>query len=165
MKKKSLALTAVAALTTLSLALAGCGSSATGLGGANASNGSSTQAAATKGGTLTVLTAGTSINLDPASSQNLATTTGGMIHRRLNEWKVSKNGDAQLVPDLATNTGKPSDVLNAFCNGNWNQTNEDFVCHEILKGGSHRMKIRELLSLVASYGNHQLTSCRNSLIF
>ena len=109
MKKKSLALTAVAALTTLSLALAGCGSSATGLGGANASNGSSTQAAATKGGTLTVLTAGTSINLDPASSQNLATTTGGMIHRRLNEWKVSKNGDAQLVPDLATNTGKPSD--------------------------------------------------------
>ena len=26
-------------------------------------------------------------------------------------------------------------VLNAFCNGNWNQTNEDFVCHEILKGG------------------------------
>ena len=109
MKKKSLALTAVAALTTLSLALAGCGSSATGLGGANASNGSNTQAAPTKGGTLTVLTSGTSINLDPASSQNLATTTGGMIHRRLNEWKVSKNGDAELVPDLATNTGKPSE--------------------------------------------------------
>jgi peptide/nickel transport system substrate-binding protein len=48
------------------------------------------------------------VSLDPASSQNLATTTLGLIDRRLTTWKVEPGKDAKVVPDLATNTGVPS---------------------------------------------------------
>lgn len=62
-----------------------------------------------KGGTLNILTAATEINLDPAKSQNLAITTLGLIERRLTTWDVAKDGPAKVVPDLATDTGQPSD--------------------------------------------------------
>ena len=65
--------------------------------------------AAQKGGTLTILTSQTTINLDPAKSWNLATTTLGLLNRRLTTWQVNPTGDPQVVGDLATDTGTPSE--------------------------------------------------------
>jgi peptide/nickel transport system substrate-binding protein len=78
------------------LLLAGCSSTP-------ASSSSST------GGTLTILTPQTLINLDPAKSQNLATTTLGLVERRLTTWDVEPGKAAKVVPDLATSTGTQSD--------------------------------------------------------
>ncbi len=64
---------------------------------------------ASKGGTLTILTPATQINLDPAKSQNLATTTLSLLERRLTTWEVKPGQAAKVVPDLATNTGTQSD--------------------------------------------------------
>jgi peptide/nickel transport system substrate-binding protein len=61
------------------------------------------------GGTLTILTPQTLINLDPAKSQNLATTTLGLVERRLTTWDVEPGKAAKVVPDLATSTGTQSD--------------------------------------------------------
>lgn len=61
------------------------------------------------GGTLTILTSATQINLDPAKSQNLAITTLGLIERRLTTWDIRPGQPAKVVPDLATDTGTPSD--------------------------------------------------------
>jgi peptide/nickel transport system substrate-binding protein len=71
------------------------------------SNGSSSSSKT--GGTLTLLDPASTISLDPASSQNLATTTLGLIDRRLTTWDVQPGKDAKVVPDLATNTGTSSD--------------------------------------------------------
>ncbi|MFI6763061.1 ABC transporter substrate-binding protein [Micromonospora sp. NPDC050417] len=62
-----------------------------------------------KGGTLTILSAATDINFDPAKSQNLAITTLGLVLRRLTTWDVQPGKPAQVVPDLATDTGRSSD--------------------------------------------------------
>lgn len=70
---------------------------------------SSGSAGSDKGGTLTILTPQTLINLDPAKSQNLATTTLGLIERRLTTWEVKPGQAAKVVPDLATTTGEQSD--------------------------------------------------------
>lgn len=72
-------------------------------------SGQGSSAPVTKGGTLNILTAATEINLDPAKSQNLAITTLGLIERRLTTWDISQDGPAKVVPDLATDTGTPSD--------------------------------------------------------
>ena len=64
---------------------------------------------AAAGGTLTILTTSTQIDLDPAKSQNLAITTLGLIERRLTTWKVVAGETPEVVPDLATDTGTPSD--------------------------------------------------------
>jgi len=61
------------------------------------------------GGTLTILTQQTQINLDPAKSQNLAITTLGLVERRLTTWDIQPGKPAKVVPDLATNTGVASD--------------------------------------------------------
>jgi len=61
------------------------------------------------GGTLTILTSATQINLDPAKSQNLAITTLGLIERRLTTWDIEPGKAAEVVPDLATDTGTVSD--------------------------------------------------------
>ncbi|WP_375386898.1 ABC transporter substrate-binding protein [uncultured Amnibacterium sp.] len=61
------------------------------------------------GGTLTILTPASTVGLDPASSQNLATTTLSLLDRRLTTWDVQKGQDAKVVPDLATTTGEASD--------------------------------------------------------
>lgn len=71
-------------------------------------SGSPSSSSTSGGGTLTILTPQTTVSLDPASSQNLATTTLGLIDRRLTTWKVEPGKDAKVVPDLATNTGVPS---------------------------------------------------------
>ena len=63
---------------------------------------------AANGGTLTILTSATTIDLDPAKSENLAITTLGLVERRLTTWDVSTGADAKVVPDLATDTGTPS---------------------------------------------------------
>lgn len=90
--------TSVAAAVTVAaaLVLTGCSSH----GGSSSSK---------SGGTLTLLTPASTISLDPASSQNLATTTLSLIDRRLTTWDVQPGKDAKVVPDLATNTGTPSD--------------------------------------------------------
>lgn len=72
----------------------------------SATSGSSGSA---KGGTLTILTTAPQIDLDPAKSQNLAITTLGLIERRLTTWKIVKGKTPEVVPDLATTTGTPSD--------------------------------------------------------
>lgn len=59
--------------------------------------------------TLYVLTTDTTIGLDPATNVNLPTTWLGLISRRLTTWEVTDGGDAQVVPDLATDIGTPSD--------------------------------------------------------
>ncbi|MEO7017512.1 MAG: ABC transporter substrate-binding protein [Leifsonia sp.] len=95
-------LTSIGALAVAAaLVLTGCTS-------AGSSSGGSSGATA-KGGTLTILTPATQVHLDPAKSQNLAITTLGLIVRRLTTWQISVDAPAKVVPDLATNTGTPSD--------------------------------------------------------
>lgn len=60
------------------------------------------------GGTLTIMTGASEIGFDPAKSQSLPITTAGLIFRKLTNWKVRPNGATELVPDLATDTGKAS---------------------------------------------------------
>jgi len=78
---------------------------------ANPTNGNQGDATAgtTKGGTLSILSTASSVTLDPAKSQNLAITTLGLIFRRLTTWDISPGKPAQVVPDLATDTGTSSD--------------------------------------------------------
>ena len=85
----------VALLAASALVLTGCSS-----GGGSGKQGDTT---------LTILTAQTTLPLDPASSQNLATTSLSLLDRRLTTWEVKKGEDAKVVPDLATTTGTPSE--------------------------------------------------------
>ncbi|HEY5224301.1 MAG TPA: ABC transporter substrate-binding protein [Microbacteriaceae bacterium] len=73
------------------------------------SSSTATTSGTAKGGTLTILTPQTQIDLDPAKSQNLAITTLGLIMRRLTTWDITADKPGKVVPDLATNTGTPSD--------------------------------------------------------
>jgi peptide/nickel transport system substrate-binding protein len=67
-------------------------------------------AAAAKGGTLTILDSETTISgLDPALSWSLDTTMSGLMFRRLTTWKIGPTGTPEVVPDLATSDGTPSD--------------------------------------------------------
>ncbi|MET7750760.1 ABC transporter substrate-binding protein [Micromonospora sp. NPDC005367] len=86
------------------LALAGCNANPD----TTTDSGGSTTATQ-KGGTLTILSAAGDIVFDPAKSQNLAVTTLGLVLRRLTTWDVQPGKPAQVVPDLATDTGKSSD--------------------------------------------------------
>lgn len=58
---------------------------------------------------LTILDTNTDLNLDPARTQSLATTSVGLIHRRLTTWELKEGKIPKVVPDLATDTGTPSD--------------------------------------------------------
>jgi peptide/nickel transport system substrate-binding protein len=93
-----------AALLALTTALAACS-------GANSSSAAgSATAAAHQGGTLTILDSATTISgLDPALSWSLATTTSGLLFRRLTTWKIGPTGTPEVVPDLATSDGTASD--------------------------------------------------------
>jgi peptide/nickel transport system substrate-binding protein len=62
-----------------------------------------------KGGTLTILNNQTTMHWDPAKSQSLAITSLGLVLRRLTAWDVEPGKSAQVVPDLATDTGKTTD--------------------------------------------------------
>jgi peptide/nickel transport system substrate-binding protein len=93
-----------AAAATALLALAACNANETEEPDAGRSTGTTA-----KGGTLTILSAASDINFDPAKSQNLATTTLGLVLRRLTTWDIQPGKTARVVPDLATDTGRPSD--------------------------------------------------------
>jgi peptide/nickel transport system substrate-binding protein len=94
---------AVAAAAVLALAVTAC----------NANNKSGptagSTAAAEQGGTLHLLSTSKEISLDPAKSQNLGTSTIHLVLRGLTSWKTSPDKAAEIVPDLATDTGKVSD--------------------------------------------------------
>jgi peptide/nickel transport system substrate-binding protein len=60
-------------------------------------------------GTLTIYSTAEELSFDPATSQNLAITTLGLLARRLTAWKTSADAPTELIPDLATDTGTPSD--------------------------------------------------------
>ncbi|MEQ6896965.1 ABC transporter substrate-binding protein [Microbacterium sp. KR10-403] len=90
---------AIALAAAATLALTAC----------SGGGGSSAEKTGSTGGTLTILTSATQINLDPAKSQNLAITTLGLIERRLTTWDIQKGKDPKVVPDLATDTGTVSD--------------------------------------------------------
>lgn len=83
-------------------ALAACSSDGSGSGSGSDGGGES-------GGTLTIFSTGEEMSFDPATSQNLAITTLGLTARRLTAWKTSADAPTELIPDLATDVGTPSD--------------------------------------------------------
>ena len=87
--------------------LAACGGSASNSGQGTGSG--SATGAVHQGGTLTILDSETSLTLDPAQSWSLAITSSGLLWRRLTTWKVDPTGTPEVVPDLATSDGTPSD--------------------------------------------------------
>jgi len=95
----------VVAVAATSLALAACNANPS---TTNASPGG-TSGPAAKGGTLTILTSATTVELDPAKSQSLAITSLGLVERRLTTWDIAPGKPATVVPDLATTTGAASD--------------------------------------------------------
>ncbi|WP_432892808.1 ABC transporter substrate-binding protein [Kribbella sp. CA-245084] len=93
---------AVAVAAALVLAAAACNANdKTATGGSTA--------AAEQGGTWHVLTTSKEISLDPAKSQNLGISTIHLVLRGLTSWKTTEGKAAELVPDLATDTGQASD--------------------------------------------------------
>jgi peptide/nickel transport system substrate-binding protein len=94
---------AVAVAAALALAAAACNANnkSTPVGGSTA--------AAEQGGTFHILSTSKEISLDPAKSQNLGTSTLHLVLRGLTSWKTSPDKAAELVPDLATDTGQVSD--------------------------------------------------------
>jgi peptide/nickel transport system substrate-binding protein len=105
--RKHIALLGPATAVVLTAGLAACGS-ANNPAGAGA-NPASTNAPVQRGGTLTVLDSETTLTLDPAQSWSLAVTSSGLLWRRLTAWKIGTTGVPQVVPDLATSDGTPSD--------------------------------------------------------
>lgn len=103
--RRSAVVGSVAAAAALALVLTACGANerddATATAGASAST--------EKGGTLHILTSATAVNWDPATSQNLAITTLGLVERRLTTWQTNEDGSTEVVPDLATDTGTVSE--------------------------------------------------------
>ncbi|HEX4222585.1 MAG TPA: ABC transporter substrate-binding protein [Pseudonocardiaceae bacterium] len=96
------------------LRLVGAAGAATGAGvflaACNANPAPSTTGSGTTtkaGGTLYVLNDSSSNYFDPAKAQGLATTSNGLVHRRLTSWDLSGSA-AKVVPDLATDTGRSS---------------------------------------------------------
>jgi peptide/nickel transport system substrate-binding protein len=94
---------AVAVAAVLALAAAACNAN-----NKTASTGGST-AAAEQGGTWHILTTSKEISLDPAKSQNLGISSIHLVLRGLTSWKTSPDKAAEVVPDLATDTGQVSD--------------------------------------------------------
>ncbi|MET0136375.1 MAG: ABC transporter substrate-binding protein [Kibdelosporangium sp.] len=90
-----------AGVTAAALLLTACG--------ANDQPAGQTGGAVKPGGTLYLLSDGSTVQYDPARSSSLVVTALGLVHRRLTSWKVAPGQDTTIVPDLATDTGKPSD--------------------------------------------------------
>lgn len=87
--------------------LAACGGSGTGSG--QGAGSASATSPVQQGGTLTILDSATTLTLDPAQSWSLAVTSSGLLWRRLTTWKIDPSGTPEVVPDLATSDGTPSD--------------------------------------------------------
>src|SRR4029434_498782 len=81
--------------------LAGCGANSPGDGSGDGG---------AKGGTLTILTASSEIDLHAIKSQGLAITSLALVARRLTTWDIQPGKPASVVPDLATDTGKSADA-------------------------------------------------------
>ena len=104
MRKHITLLGSASAVVVIAAAVAGCG------GANNTSSAAAGSSPAAKGGTLTILDSEATISgLDPALSWSLATTSSGLLFRRLTTWKIGPTGTPQVVPDLATSDGTPSD--------------------------------------------------------
>ena len=73
------------------------------------SSSSSSDAGGQQGGDLTIFSTSEDMSFDPATSQSLAITSLGLTARRLTAWKTSADAPTELIPDLATDTGTPSD--------------------------------------------------------
>ncbi|WP_159792324.1 ABC transporter substrate-binding protein [Puerhibacterium puerhi] len=95
----------VAPVAAAALLLTGCNANER----ANDAAASASPTAVERGGTLRILTSATSVNWDPAMSQSLAITSLGLVERRLTAWKTDAEGNTTVVPDLATDTGTPSE--------------------------------------------------------
>jgi peptide/nickel transport system substrate-binding protein len=110
-RRSQTAILAGVAATAAGAALVGCGASSQVPGAGSSSSSKATPVH--QGGTLTVLDSSslsaTGFALDPAQSWSLATTSMGLLNRRLTTWKIGRTGVAKVVPDLATTTGTPSD--------------------------------------------------------
>ena len=94
---------AVAAAAVLALAAAACNAND------KSSSGGGSTATAEQGGTWHILTTSKEISLDPAKSQNLGISSIHLVLRGLTSWKTEQGKAAELVPDLATDTGQVSD--------------------------------------------------------
>lgn len=88
-------------ITAAVIALTGCN--------ANSADPGGNSAPPTTGGTLTIFSSSTEMAFDPAKSQGLAITSNGLVHRRLTAWDITPGKPPAVVPDLATDTGKPSE--------------------------------------------------------
>src|SRR5690606_19491149 len=102
-KRTSRLLIAPAILAASALAFTACSADE----GGNGSTGN--EPAPVEGGTLTIYTPAEDMSFDPATSQSLAITSLGLNARRLTAWKVSPDAATEVIPDLATDTGTPSD--------------------------------------------------------
>lgn len=90
--------------------LLAAGPLALGLGAlAACSGGSDSGSGGSTGGTLTIYTNSEEMGFDPATSQSLAITSLGLTARRLTAWNTSADAPTELIPDLATDTGTPSE--------------------------------------------------------
>lgn len=61
------------------------------------------------GGTVRLLSDSATAQYDPAKSGSLVVTALGLVHRRLTSWKVTPGQDTTIIPDLATDTGRPTE--------------------------------------------------------
>ncbi|MFD9889388.1 ABC transporter substrate-binding protein [Amycolatopsis sp. NPDC059027] len=90
--------------------VAGAVVAATALTACGANDQPSGQAGSVKqGGTIYLLSDAPSQQYDPAKSSNLVVSALSFVHRRLTSWKVAPGQDTTIVPDLATDTGTPSE--------------------------------------------------------
>jgi peptide/nickel transport system substrate-binding protein len=95
---------AVAVAAALALAVTACNAN-----DKSATPGGGSTAAAEQGGTFHILTTSKELSLDPAKSQSLGISAIHLVLRGLTSWKTSPDKAAELVPDLATDTGQVSD--------------------------------------------------------
>lgn len=102
MKNKGILRIGALVVASATLMLSGCGAQS---GSDSSGSGIKTK----QGGTLTILSSSTDMDMDPAKSQGLPTTSNGYIFRRLTTWQVTRNGQTKVVPDLATDTGTTTD--------------------------------------------------------
>jgi peptide/nickel transport system substrate-binding protein len=116
----------LAAVAVLAMTVAGCGSGS----GSGGGGGGGASSAPQKGGTLTFLTLQEQLqHLDPQrnyTGEDLA-FMNAYVQRTLTAYKLSPDGkqSTELVPDLATDTGKPSDGAKT-----WTFTLKDGVTFE-----------------------------------
>jgi peptide/nickel transport system substrate-binding protein len=94
---------AFAVAAALALAVTACNAN-----DKSASPGGGSTAAAEQGGTFHILTTSKELSLDPAKSQSLGISAIHLVLRGLTSWKTSTDKAAEVVPDLATDTGQVS---------------------------------------------------------